>query len=44
MLIFGARRLLSLKNGQMCPENSSSVFSEKAAFFEKSLNIKIFGI
>ncbi len=42
MLIFGVRRLLSLKNCQMRPPKQfSAVFSENIAFFKKLLN-KIF--
>ncbi len=36
MLIFGARCLLSLKNGQMCPQNSFSMFLGKYDFFRKN--------
>ncbi len=45
MLIFGARRLLSLKNCQMRPQNSFSRFSQKILLFLKKLsNKKIFSI
>ncbi len=41
ILIFGAKRLLSLKNRQMCPENSISQFSQKILFFSKKFLNKI---
>ncbi len=45
MLIFGARHLLSLKNCQMCSQNSFSQFSQKILLFSKKLsNKKIFSI
>ncbi len=45
MSIFDARRLLSLKNCQMRPQNSFSRFSLKILRFSKKLsNKKIFGI
>ncbi len=45
MLIFGVRRLLSLKNCQMRPQNSFWRFSLKIQLFSKKLlNKKIFGI
>ncbi len=45
MLIFGVRRLLSLKNCEMRPQNSFLRFSLKIQlFFEKLLNKKIFSI
>ncbi len=45
MLIFGARCLLSLRNCQMCPQNSFSRFSRKILpFSKKLLNNKIFSI
>ncbi len=43
MLMFGARRLLSLKNYEMHPQNSFSQFSLKVLLFSKTLlNKKIF--
>ncbi len=43
MLIFGARRSLSLKNYQRCLLNSSSLFSQKIQhFLKKLLNNKVF--
>ncbi len=45
MLIFGAGRLLSLKNCQMRQQNSFSLFSQKILLFSKKLtNKKIFSI
>ncbi len=45
MFIFGARRLLSLKNCQMRPQNSFLRFSLKIQLFsDKLLNKKIFSI
>ncbi len=45
MLIFGGRRLLSLKNCQMCPQNSFLRFSLKIRlFFEKIVEEKLFSI
>ncbi len=41
---FGARRFLSLKNGQMCHQNSFSKFSQKILFFKILENKKIFYI
>ncbi len=35
MSIFGTRRLSYLKNGQMCPKQYFTVFSESTAAFEK---------
>ncbi len=41
MLIFRARRLFSLENGQMCPQNSFSQFFPKIRFFfEKIVLLK----
>ncbi len=43
MLIFGAGRLLSLKDCQMCSQNSFPRFSQKIRFFSKKLlNEKLF--
>ncbi len=45
MVIFGLRRLLSLKNCQMRPKNSFLRFSLKIQLFSKKLsNKKIFSI
>ncbi len=45
MLIFGVRRLHSLKNCQIRPQNSFLRFSLKIQFFSKKLsNKKIFSI
>ncbi len=45
MLIFGVRRLLSLKNYQIRPQNSFLRFSLKMQLFSKKLlNKKIFSI
>ncbi len=44
MLIFEASCLLSLKNGQMCPQKLFAVFSKNTPFFEKIVDLKIFGI
>ncbi len=45
MLIFEARRLLSLKNSGMRPKQFYKVFSENTCFFSKKLlNKKIFSI
>ncbi len=44
MLIFGPRRLFSLKNCQMRRQNSFSRCSQKNPLFSKKLNKKIFSI
>ncbi len=45
MLIFGVRRLLSLKNCQMHPPKQFFAgFSENTSFFVKIVNKKIFSI
>ncbi len=45
MLIFGVRRLVSLKNCQMRPQNSFLRFSLKIHLFSKKLlNKKVFSI
>ncbi len=45
MLIFGARCLPSLKNRQMCPQNTFSLFFPKILIFSKKLfNKKYCGI
>ncbi len=45
MLIFGPRCLLSLKNCQVCPQNSFSRFSRKMLLFLKKLSSnKLFSI
>ncbi len=43
--MFWARRLLALKNCQMCPQNSFSLFSQKTLLLKKKFtNKKIFSI
>ncbi len=40
MLLFEVTGLLFLKNGQMCPKNSFSRFSQKILIFLKNCSIK----